>query len=106
MSRKRATTAAVHQPRNSSPFSAVDSLGAPQTPPPASSSDQNEPDPVVIARVRLQGDEIPKAMEIPPELLLAGVEVHARVRCGNHAMGYSLFYGVWEFIYEKVVFFF
>ena len=27
-------------------------------------------------------------------------------RCGNRAMGYSLFYGVWEFIYEKIVFFF
>jgi hypothetical protein len=32
--------------------------------------------------------------------------VVAKVRCGDHAMGYSLFYGVWEFIYEKVVFFF
>jgi len=28
-------------------------------------------------------------------------EVHAKVRCGNRAMGYSLFYGVWEFLYEK-----
>ena len=35
------------------------------------------------------------------ELLVAGTEVVAKVRCGNHRMGYSLFYGVWEFIYEK-----
>ena len=41
-----------------------------------------------------------------PELLIAGTEVHAKVRCGNHALGYSLFYGVWEFLYEKVIFFF
>ena len=33
----------AHQPRNSSPRSAVDSLGVPQTPPPSSSSDQKEP---------------------------------------------------------------
>jgi hypothetical protein len=38
--------------------------------------------------------------------MLTGTEIHARVRCGNAAMGYSLFYGVWEFIYEKIVFFF
>ena len=31
---------------------------------------------------------------------------NTRVRCGNRAMGYSLFYGIWEFFYEKVVFFF
>jgi hypothetical protein len=37
---------------------------------------------------------------------VTGTEVVAKVRCGNHAMGYSLFYGVWEFFYEKVVFFF
>jgi hypothetical protein len=38
--------------------------------------------------------------------LLSGTEVHSRIRCGNRPMGYSLFYGVWEFLYEKVVFFF
>jgi hypothetical protein len=43
MSRRRLTTASVAQVRNSSPFSAVDSLGEPQTPPPSSSSVQNEP---------------------------------------------------------------
>ena len=43
---------------------------------------------------------------VPHELLLSGTEVHAKVRCGNHRLGYSLFYGVWEFFYEKVLFWF
>jgi hypothetical protein len=68
--------------------------------------DHNESEPVVLAWAQLSGDGIPKEEQVPPELLLTGIEVHSRVRCGNHAMGYSLFYGVWEFIYEKVVFFF
>jgi hypothetical protein len=69
-------------------------------------TDNNEPEPVVLGWVRIAGKDIPKDAQLPPELLLTGTEVHARVRCGNHAMGYSLFYGVWEFLYEKVVFFF
>jgi biotin carboxyl carrier protein len=69
-------------------------------------TDNNEPDPVVLAWVRVSGNDIPKEYQLPPELMLTGTEVHTRVRCGNHAMGYSLFYGVWEFLYEKVVFFF
>ena len=43
---------------------------------------------------------------LPPELLLSGVEVHGKICCDDHPMGYSLFYGVFEFLYEKVVFFF
>ena len=35
-----------------------------------------------------------------------GTEVHGKIHCDDHAMGYSLFYGVFEFVYEKVVFFF
>jgi hypothetical protein len=66
----------------------------------------DEPEPVVLAWVRVSGAGIPEGSQLPPDLLLTGIEVHARVRCGNHAMGYSLFYGVWEFVYEKVVFFF
>jgi hypothetical protein len=66
----------------------------------------NEPEPVVLAWVRLSGSDIPAEYQVPTDKLLTGTEVHARVRCGNRAMGYSLFYGVWEFIYEKVVFFF
>ena len=42
--------------------------------------------------------------QMPTTLLLSGSEVHTRIRCGPRAMGYSLFYGVYEFTYEKVVF--
>jgi hypothetical protein len=69
-------------------------------------SDNNEPEPVVIAWARLSGKGIPKEAQVPPQYLLTGTEVHTRIRCGPHPMGYSLFYGVWEFLYEKVVFFF
>jgi hypothetical protein len=69
-------------------------------------NDNNEPEPVVIARVRVTGDDIPADAQLPTDLLLTGTEVRSRIRCGNHAMGYSLFYGVWEFVYEKIVFFF
>jgi hypothetical protein len=68
--------------------------------------DNNESEPVVYAWVRIHGDDIPADERLPLDLLVTGTEVRAKVRCGNHAMGYSLFYGVWEFFYEKVVFFF
>jgi hypothetical protein len=48
--------------------------------------------------------DIPLNQQIPPSLLLSGVQVRTRIRCGNAPMGYSLFYGVYEFIYEKVIF--
>jgi hypothetical protein len=63
-------------------------------------------EPVVQAFVRIEGDGIASADRIPDDLYLTGAEVHTKVRCGNRAMGYSLFYGLWEFFYEKVVFFF
>ncbi len=66
--------------------------------------DNNEAEPMVIAFARIHGDDIPENQRIPPTLLLTGTEVHSRIRCGNHAMGYSLFYGVWEFLYEKAIF--
>jgi hypothetical protein len=68
--------------------------------------DHNESEPVMLAYVRVNLDDFPADKKIPPELFVAGQEVHARVRCGNHALGYSLFHGVWEWFYEKVVFFF
>ena len=49
---------------------------------------------------------VDKDYELPRELLLSGTEVHAKIICGNEKMGYSLFYGLWEFFYEKIVFFF
>ena len=89
---------------------AWDKIGQEATP---NRDDHNESDPVVPAKVRVYPKpgpdgkpDIAPENQIPPELLVAGVEVHSRIRCGNHAMGYSLFYGVWEFIYEKIVFFF
>ena len=57
-------------------------------------------------RISPINNDIPEDSRVPTDLLVTGTEVHTRIRCGNHAMGYSLFYGVWEFIYEKVVFFF
>ncbi len=73
--------------------------------------DKDESEPVVLAYVRIDNDDpdLPKidgASVLPPDLLLPGVEVHAKVCCDSHPMGYSLFYGVFEFLYEKVVFFF
>jgi len=68
--------------------------------------DANETEPMVLASVRIDGPGIDPAYRIPHNLLTTGTEVHTKVRCGDRAMGYSLFYGVWEFFYEKVVFFF
>ncbi|HYV34889.1 MAG TPA: hypothetical protein VE988_04240 [Gemmataceae bacterium] len=66
----------------------------------------NESEPVTMAWVRLTGPGIAVDDELPVDRLKSGAEVRTRIRCGNHAMGYSLFYGVWEFFYEKVVFWF
>jgi hypothetical protein len=68
--------------------------------------DNNETEPIVIAWARIHpiNNDIPEADQIPPAHLLTGSEVHTRIRCGYRAMGYSLFYGVYEFAYEKVFF--
>lgn len=66
--------------------------------------DENEP--VVTAYVKLNLDDIPKDKWVPADQFVTGLEVSARIRCGDHALGYSLFHGVWEWFYEKVVFFF
>jgi hypothetical protein len=68
--------------------------------------DHNEQSPIVIGYVSLDDPSIPENMRVPRDYITTGVEVHAKILCGNHAMGYSLFYGLWEFLYEKVVFFF
>jgi len=66
-----------------------------------------ESEPMVMAWARISGNDIPEESRIPlAALQTSNIEVHTRIRCGNHAMGYSLFYGVWEFLYEKVVWFF
>ncbi|OWK34451.1 efflux RND transporter periplasmic adaptor subunit [Fimbriiglobus ruber] len=65
--------------------------------------DHNESEPVVQAYVRVDQED---GRRIPLELRKAGVEARTRVRCGPQPLGYSLFHGVWEWFYEKVVFFF
>jgi hypothetical protein len=68
--------------------------------------DTSDAEPVVLAYVQIEGEDIKEPLANDKGLLVTGTEAVAKVRCGNHAMGYSLFYGVWEFFYEKVVFFF
>ena len=73
--------------------------------------DKDEAEPAVLAYVRIDNDDpdlaqIDPAWLLPREIMLPGVEVHAKICCDDHPMGYSLFYGVFEFLYEKVVFFF
>ncbi|MFM7151775.1 MAG: GAF domain-containing protein [Gemmataceae bacterium] len=67
--------------------------------------DANESEPTVLAYVDIESDRIPKGFRVPREELTSGTEVRAKVRCGNARSGYSLFYGVYEFLYEKVVFY-
>jgi GAF domain-containing protein len=69
-------------------------------------TDNDEPESVVLAWVRIEGADIPEGEQLPRGQLLAGADVRAKIQCGQHRMGYALFYGVWEFFYEKVVFFF
>jgi hypothetical protein len=68
--------------------------------------DNNEPEPYVLAFVQVDGPGIPPDMRLPHDSLTSGTEVHAKIRCGKHRLGYALFYGVWEFLCEKVLFFF
>jgi hypothetical protein len=68
--------------------------------------DNNEPEPYVLAYVKVNDLSIPEDERLPAGSLVSGTEVRAKVLCGDHRLGYSLFYGVWEFFYEKVVFFF
>ncbi|QJW96469.1 efflux RND transporter periplasmic adaptor subunit [Frigoriglobus tundricola] len=65
--------------------------------------DENEP--VVTAYVKLNVAGIPEENWVPRNHFITGLEVRTRVRCGKHALGYTLFHGVWEWFYEKVVFF-
>src|SRR5581483_4283448 len=65
-------------------------------------NEHDETEPVVTAYVKLNIDEIPRDKWVPTEQFVTGLEVSTRIRCGNHALGYSLFHGVWEWFYEKV----
>lgn len=72
----------------------------------ASPSREEGPDaePVVLASVRIDGPGIAPEDRLPRALLTAGTEVHSKIRCSERALGYAWFYGVWEFLYDKVVF--
>ena len=69
-------------------------------------NEHDETEPVVTAYVKLNTQAIPRKRWVPVDQFVTGLEVPSRVRCGDHALGYSLFHGVWEWFYEKVVFFF
>ena len=66
--------------------------------------DHNESEPVNYAYVTVNEADLPDSAKIPEQLLVTGVEVKTNIHCGQHPSGYSIFYGVWEFLYEKVVF--
>jgi hypothetical protein len=68
--------------------------------------ENNESEPVTFAWVRVHGKDIPADYVIPADKLVADLAVTTKIRCGNRAMGYSLFYGIGEWIFEKIVFFF
>ena len=59
-------------------------------------------EPVVIAYVRIDGDDIQPGYRANLQQLISGTEVRAKINCGPARAGYSLFYGVWEFLNEKV----
>lgn len=69
-------------------------------------TDQNENEPIVTADVKLNLPDIPQDQWVPPSQFTSGLEVRTRIRCGDHSLGYAWFHGVWEWFYEKVVFFF
>jgi serine/threonine protein kinase len=69
----------------------------------ASRGKQDEAEAVALAYVRLAGEGIAVQDSLPlqaPDLLDKGTEVDAKVRCGQHRLGYALFYGVSEFVDE------
>ncbi len=79
----------------------------------ANKEDKEDAEPTVTAYVRISNDgvedpkdKIPDGSLLPHEMLVSATEVHGKICCDEHPMGYSLFYGVFEFLYEKVVFFF
>lgn len=68
--------------------------------------DHNESEPVVLAYVKINLSEFDDDLKIPRHLFVTGQEVHVKIRCGDRAMGKSLFHGVWEWFFEHVVFYF
>ncbi len=63
--------------------------------------DHNETEPVTLAYARVDLPDDKREL-----FKKAGAEVRVNLVCGNRPLGYSMFHGVWEWFYEKVVFFF
>jgi hypothetical protein len=72
----------------------------------ANKNEHDENEPIITAYVKLNVPGTPEEKMIPREHFVTGLEVRTRIRCGDHALGYTLFHGVWEWFYEKVIFFF
>jgi hypothetical protein len=68
--------------------------------------DPHESEPMVHAFVRIDDPRIMESDRVPSDLRITGTEVRCKIHCGHHRLSYSLFYGLWEFFYEKVVFLF
>ncbi len=66
--------------------------------------DHNESELIVYAYVRVNEPDMPQEDHIPARWLVTGAEVKTVIRCGDHSLGYSLFHGAWEFVYEHVLF--
>jgi hypothetical protein len=70
----------------------------------------SESEPVIVAYVEVEDGVIAKDSNVVEQLgrnnLVSGTEIRAKSLLRELPRGYSLFYGVWEFLYEKVVFFF
>ena len=77
---------------------------AAQAEPNKNEHDENEP--VITAYVKLNLPGIPPEQRVPSDMFVTGLEVRTRIRCGPHPTGYTLFHGVYEWFYEKVIFFF
>jgi hypothetical protein len=64
--------------------------------------DLGSPEPVILASVQIEDTGVSDEERIPGDLLVTGTEVHAKIRCGNRALGYCLFHSMWEFVIEKI----
>jgi hypothetical protein len=80
-----------------------DEMGAEAVP---NKTDQDENEPVVTSYVKLNIPGTDESTWVPRDFFVTGLEVRTRIRCGKHALGYTLFHGVYEWFYEKVIFFF
>lgn len=78
-----------------------DKIGGEATP---ETEDTQDAEPYVLAYVDIEHGKIPEGYRAPARMT-SGTEIRAKILCGNARAGYSLFYGVWEFLYEKVWFY-